>query len=130
MLLLHDRATMARALTLNLDPRLHALLKERIEGLSSGEYDLTDDTEILVVGPGDSERDIIREVGFSPLVEPIDGARFGEPGFASYWDSLTDRDGWFEMVVTFGSTFGLTLLVADADGVLSDLLTLCRAYAA
>jgi len=130
MLLLYDRATMARALTLDLAPRLHTLLRDRIEGLSSGEHDLTDDTEILVVQPGDSERDIVREVGFSPLVEPIDCARFGEPGFAPYWDSLADRDGWFEMIVTFGSTFALILLVEEANDVPADLLALCRTHAA
>lgn len=130
MLLLHDRATMERALTLDLEPRLHALLKARIEGLSSGEHDLTDDTELLIIGPGDSERDIVREVGFSPLMEPIDGLRFGQPGFEPFWDYLVDHGGWFELSVSFGSTFAYVLLIQDAHGVTIDLLALCRRYAA
>lgn len=128
MILLHDRASMALALRRDLDPRLLVLLAERIA--HANDRGLIDQTEFLVVEPGDREEDIAREVGFSPLVEPVDGARFGEPGFAPYWDLLADRGGWFELLVTFGSAFALILLVADADGVLPDLLALCRRHAA
>ena len=129
MLHLHDRATMARALKLDLDPQLHTLLAERISGLATGEHDLTDWTEYLVVQPGDSESDILRHVGFSPLIEPIDGARFGDDDFAPYWDWLSDHDGWYELIITFGSTFAYVLLIRDAEGVLPDLRALCRRYA-
>ena len=77
MLHLYDRATMAHALTLDLDPQLHRLLAERIAALGE---ELIDCTEYLIVELGDTEADIVRHIGFSPLVEPIDGARFGEPG--------------------------------------------------
>ena len=128
MLLLHDRATMERALTLDLDPRLTEILQARVEHtLATG---LADDTEILVVAVGDTELDIGREVGFSPLVEPIDGARYDQPGFAPYWDRIADLGGWFEVLTTFGSTFALILLVEDADGVLTELRAMCRRYAA
>lgn len=124
MLHLYDRATMAHALTLDLEPRLRALLAEQIGSLVTADHDLTDQTEFLVIEPGDTEDDIIRAVGFSPLVEPIDGLRFGEPGFYSWWDWLADRGGWFEMIVTFGSTFAYVLLIRDTDGPLH---ALCRA---
>jgi hypothetical protein len=68
----------------------------------------------------------VRHVGFSPLVEPIEGARYGEPGFAPGWDHLADRGGWFEMIVTFGSTFAYVLLFADLHD--SPLAVMCRAY--
>jgi hypothetical protein len=125
MLHLYDRATMAHALTLDLNPNLLTLLKDRI---SAPGAELIDWTEYLVVEPGDTEADIIRHIGFTPLVEPIDGKRFGEPGFHAYWDWLTDHGGWFEMIVTFGSTFACVLFIEDADRVFPDLLVLCRNY--
>nr|WP_317893884.1 hypothetical protein [uncultured Sphingomonas sp.] len=127
MLHLYDRATMARALTLGLEPRLHALLVERIASLNTKYGDLTDYTEFLVVEPEDTEADIIGHIGFSPLVDPISGARHGEPGFQPGWDRLEKHDGWFEMIVTFGSTFAYILFIADEDGVRRDLLALCSA---
>ena len=131
MLHLYDRATMAHALSLDLDPRLHDLLAERIAALATPNGDLTDSTEYLIVEPGDTEADIARHVGFSPLIEPFDGIRFGEPGFhPGGWDRLVDHGGWFELVVTFGSTFAYVLLIQDADGVIPDLRQLCRRFAA
>lgn len=130
MIHLHDRAGMARALTLDLDPALSALLKLHVDHLTSGEHDLTDQTEFLVVQPGDSEAEIVRHVGFSPLVEPIDGARFPDAAFQPHWDWLARRPGgWFEMIYTLGSTFAYILLIQEIDGVLPDLLTLCRRFA-
>lgn len=126
MLLIEDRATMARALTLDLDLRLIAILRRRIDDMDH----LLDDTELLIVVAGDGECDIVREVGFSPLVEPVDGIRFGAPGFDPFWDYLVDHGGWFELSVSFGSTFGYCLLIQDDNGVIPDLLTLCRRYAA
>lgn len=125
MLHLHNRETMALALTGDLDPKLRRLLTERIAALGE---DLIDWTEYLVVEPGDTEADTIRHVGFTPLVEPIDGTRFGEPGFHAHWDWLTDHGGWFELSVSFGSTFAYVLFIEDADQVPTDLLNLCRHY--
>lgn len=126
MLHLYDRATMGRALTLDLNPQLRRLMADRIAALGE---DLIDQTEYLVVRPGDSEEDIIRHVGFSPLVEPIDGARFGEPGFHPHWDWLAHHPGWFEMIETMGSTWAYVLLIQDEDGLLPELRRFCRLYA-
>lgn len=122
MLHFYDRATIAHALTL---PSLPAPLRQRIAALRD---DLIDWTEYLVIETGDTERDIIRYVGFSPLVEPIDGARFGQPGFHPPWDWIAKHDGWFELVFSFGSTFAYVLFVQDSEGVDPDLLSLCRAH--
>ena len=110
---LYDRATMAQAMTLDLEPRLRALLAERIAGLKTEYGDLTDCTEFLIVEPGDTEADVVRHVGFSPLVDPIDGHRWPDARFQPGWDYLADRGGWFELIVTFGSTFAYILLIAD-----------------
>lgn len=125
MLHLYDRATMAHAMTLDLDAKLHRLLVERLRALGE---DLIDWTEYLVVEPGDTEADIMRHIGFTPLVEPVDGKRFGEPGFHEHWDWLVDHGGWFELSVSFGSTFAYVLFIEEADRVPIDLLGLCRLY--
>jgi hypothetical protein len=125
MLHLYDRATMAHALTLNLDPTLLRLLGDRIAALGE---ELIDWTEYLVVEAGDTEADIVRHIGFSPLVESIDGVRFGERGFHEHWDWLTNHGGWYEMSVSFGSTFAYVLFVEKAEGVPPDLLELCSEY--
>lgn len=120
---LYNHTTMAHALTQDLEPRLHALLSERIAALGE---DLIDWTEYLIVEPGDTEADIVRHIGLSPLIEPIDGTRYGNPGFHPFWDFLADRGGWFEMIVTFGSTFAYVLLIEDAPGGPPELRSLCR----
>lgn len=117
---------MAHALTLDLDPRLHTLLGERIEALGE---DLLDYTEFLVVQPGDTEDDIARHIGLSPLIEPIDGVRFGgTAAFHPHWDWMAAHDGYWELLFTFGSTFAYIVFVIDADGVLPELRQLCRRY--
>lgn len=125
MLHLYDRATMAHGPTLDLDPTLHRLLSERIRALGEN---LIDWTEYLVVVPGDTEADMIRHIGFTPLTNPIDDKRFGQPGFHEHWDWLVDHGGWFEMVFTFGSTFAYVLFIEDAERMLSDLLHLCHEF--
>lgn len=123
MLHFYDRATIAHALTLDLDPELSRLLRHRITNLSE---DLIDWTEYLVIEPGDTEADIVRHIGFSPLVEPIDGLRFGEPGFQEHWDWLAQHGRWFEMCQTFGSTFAYVLLIQDENGTLPLLRQMCQ----
>lgn len=121
-----DRATFAHLLTLDLDPTLRRLLSERIAALSD---DLLDQTEIVVIEPNDTEEDLVRIIGLSPLVEPINGARHGEEGFWPYWDWLSEHDGWFEMVITFGSAFALILFIANEAERPSSLVKLCRSQA-
>ena len=127
MLHLYDRATMRDALDRRLEPQLHRLLTDRISALA---IDLIDYTEYLIIEPGDTEADIKRHIGFSPLVEAIDGARFGGPGFQPSWDWIGDHGSWFELIVTFGSTFAYVLFIQDAEGVIPDLLAMCKAYSA
>ncbi|GAA0728991.1 hypothetical protein [Sphingomonas japonica] len=125
MLHFYDRAGFARALTLDLEPQLQALLARRIAALSD---ELLDYTEYLVVEAGDSEDDIVRAIGLSPLIEPMHGLRFNDPGFEPHWDLLIDHGAWFEIVFTFGSTFAYVLFVQNIDGVPEHFLALCRRH--
>jgi len=127
MLHLYDRATIAHALTLDLDPRLQKLLAASIGTLDD---DLLDCTGFFVVQPGDKESDIIRHIGLSPLIEPIDGARFGDTAeFNPHWDWLAAHDGYWELHFTFGSSFAYVVIVADEDGVIPDLRRMCALFA-
>ncbi|MBA2935310.1 hypothetical protein HZF05_14575 [Sphingomonas sp. CGMCC 1.13654] len=120
---LYNRSDFASLPTLDLDPRLHLLLSQRIAAL---EEELIDWTEYLVVEPGDTEADIQRHIGLSPLVDPVSGKRWGEEGFHPGWDYHAKHDGWWELLFTFGSTFAYVVFIADAEGVPGDLLDLCR----
>lgn len=130
MITIYDRAAMAHVLTLDLGPQLRSLLERRFASLVTPWGDLTDWTEWIILEPGDDEDDIVREVGFSPLVEPIDGARFGAKGFRPFWDHLDREDNHYLMMQSFGSTFAYVLIIPDAEGILPELLALCRQYAA
>lgn len=130
MILIHDRASAAAVSARNLDPPMRAALEAELALLTAGEHDLTDWTDIALIQPGESEDDIGRAVGFSPLIDPISNVRFGKPGFEPGWDHLSMRGCVFRFVFTFGSTHATILLVPDADGILPELLTLCRRHAA
>lgn len=111
MLHLYDAATRAAALAGDLPPALRRLLLTRLQ--SMGE-ELVNQTELVVVQPGDTEEDIERAIGFSPLIEPIDGIRY--PAFQQGgWDWIVDHGGHWEMQFTFGSTFAYLVIVEDAD---------------
>lgn len=125
MLHFFDRAGFARARTLDLDPQLKQLLTKRITALAN---DLIDYTEYLVVQAGDTEADIVRHIGLSPLIDPVDGIRYGEPGFNPSWDIAVDHSGWFELIFTFGSSFAYVLLIQDAAPVPADLRAACRCH--
>ncbi|WP_298812430.1 hypothetical protein [uncultured Sphingomonas sp.] len=112
-ILVHDRASAARALTLPLPPPMRAALVAEIALLTSGEHDLTDWTDILLVEPGDDEAAVAAEAGFSPLVDPLSGTRHGQPGFEPGWDWLSRHDGYGRLVFTMGSTHATIIIVPD-----------------
>jgi hypothetical protein len=128
MLSLPDTGLMLDALTLPLEPELHRLLAKHIEHtIASG---LGGMTHIIVFGPGDTEAEMIAEIGLSPLVNPIDGIRFGSDGFQAWWDWLEQHGAMFAITIVVGdSGFAFILLIMDAEGVLPDLRRLCHAFA-
>lgn len=129
MIVIYDSAAMAQTLKLDLDPQLRSLLERRFAALKTRYGDLSDATEWFVIQPGDRETDIVEQLGYSPLEEPIDGARFGTEQFRPYWDHLVRHSGYYEMAISYGSTFA-TLILVDAEGTLPDLLAMCREYSA
>jgi hypothetical protein len=130
MLAIYDRASMVQAMTLDLQPQLRSLLERRSAALKTAYGDLSDATEFFVIQCKDREDDIVEELGFSPLVEPIDGARYGTQGFRPYWDHLVRHDGYYEMAISYGSTFATIIFIEDDSSVLPALRALCLEFGA
>jgi len=125
MLSFDTRDALLTALDLPLDLQLHCLLADRVKDAMACE--LGDMTHILVVQPGDTEADIIDAIGFSPLVHRIHGTRCGDPAFEPDWNWWERHDGWTELLYCVGdSGFAYVIFVQDGEGVLPDLLSLCR----
>ncbi|HZG45444.1 MAG TPA: hypothetical protein VEZ41_04145 [Allosphingosinicella sp.] len=128
MLTFTDAASIAASPAVPADPRLQKLLAERVEQWRSS--DLLSLTEVLVVEPGDTAKDLWRESTICLLVNPLDGSRFGSNAFTPFWESLEGRDGFWELIVTVGNSgFAYVIVIADAEGADPALLTLCRTYA-
>ncbi len=128
MLSIYDEASAAAVLNQPLDPALRSILTGRLADAAA--IGLADLTHIAVIQPGDTEVMLIDELGWSPLVNPIDEVRYGETGFLPYWGWLEDlASGWYELVHPVGNAgFAYILLIQRAEGVLPELLRMCREH--
>lgn len=129
MLSFHDAAAIAAApTTAPIDPTLKQLIADRVHDWTA--TDLLDLTHLAIVQVGDTEEAILEEVAFSPLINPLDGSRFGSKSFEPSWDWLEHHDRWFEMIVTVGNDgFAFVLFIQDSDGIDPKLRHLCQTYA-
>ena len=127
MLSITDGGSLARAL----DPTLRGLIDLRRAQLSRNYTGpLGDIVSFLVVEPGDTEAAIVGELGFSPLVNVIDGTRFGEPDFTPSWEWIGCHGPWFELVyILTDDGFGTIVFVPNDPGVEFDLHALCLEHA-
>ena len=112
-----------------LDPQLPAPRRPRPTRSRDGPHP---HDALPVVEPGDSEDDIVDDIGMSPLTSPLDGARYGSPSFQPWWDYLEFHPGdpgWFEMVICVGNSgWAAIVLIQDADGVIPQMVELCRRF--
>lgn len=130
MLSIRDSATMQRALSGPLDPNLKTILLDRLDLLAEfADWDLGDLAHFHVVEPGDSVEVIEKELGFSPFVNFVDGAKFPDPAFMPSWEHLVARGTWYDFVFALSdSGFGINLLVPNRDDIEPTLLYLCRYF--
>ena len=127
MLSLYDKASIAATMGQPIELALRAFLQARLD--QAAKADLLDLTHFLVIQPGDTEAQIIAEIGFSPLVEPLDGVRFGTAGFYPHWAWLSDLGGRYEMILPVGNGgFAFILIIEKEKEALSDLLSMCEQY--
>ncbi|MFC3714326.1 hypothetical protein ACFOMD_17285 [Sphingoaurantiacus capsulatus] len=99
MLSLRNGAAVSRALSSDIDPELRALIARRVDQLQGyGAEDIGELVHFLVVEPGDTVEAVRAELGFSPLVNFVDGSRYGEPGWTPSWEVAEQHGDWFEIV--------------------------------
>ncbi|MCW1431879.1 hypothetical protein [Novosphingobium sp. JCM 18896] len=125
MISLPDREALGAALSMPLPAALYSLLSDAIALATEG--NLLDLTYVVIIEEGDTEADIIEEIGFSPLVHPIDGHRYGDAQFQPYWAYLQERGGWFELIHTVSNDGFAFVLLVDGDAE-SDLVRMCRRW--
>jgi hypothetical protein len=108
------------------DPVLQRLLAERIHDWAA--TDLLGLTHLLIVEADDREQDLLNEIAYSPLVNPIDGVRFPSPDYVPpfYW--LERHDGWFELIQTVANDGFAFVIFIHADEGDPELLSLCQTY--
>jgi len=117
----------ARAPRLMTDPKLKNLLTDRVQDWTA--RGLLDLTHLVILEVGDTDASLLEELGFSPLINALDGLRHGMDGFVFPFDYLEDHGGWFELFVTVSNDgFAFVLFVRDRDGVDPELLAMCRAH--
>ncbi|HZG45443.1 MAG TPA: hypothetical protein VEZ41_04140 [Allosphingosinicella sp.] len=127
MLSVTDGGSLARALSSSINNHLKNLLTTRFEQLGC---DIKGQARFIVAQPADPLPVVHQALGFSPLRNPIDGSRFGDPEFTPAWEWMEDHGFCFELTFIFDdSGFAHVLIVEKAEGVDTELLTLCRTYA-
>ena len=125
--LIHD----ARRL-LSLEPGLQHLLLSHIDNAMA--RDLAALSHFLVIQPGDTEEDILRETCMSPLVNTLldgDDARFGSPGWVPQFDSIdwSVEGAWTVTCCIADSGHAVLIVIPDDDGIDADLRALGETYA-
>ncbi|KRA82550.1 hypothetical protein [Altererythrobacter sp. Root672] len=128
MLSIYDDSSAKTVLDQPLNPELVALITDRLhdaESLGLGQM-----THLVVIEPTDTEAAVYQELGWSPLTNPIDKARFGTAEFVPFWSWLQDLGGWYELILTVGNEgFAYILLIEKQERSPNDLQALCRHYA-
>lgn len=132
MIVLADRAAIGRGPSLPLDPELRKLLASRVRHLASGDPCLLDRSVIIVIEPGDQENDLIEAAGFSLLINPIDGARWGSTAYVRWVDYVHRASAnVYEAIVAIGNDgFAMHVLIPDSAGIDVDLIGWCKEVAA
>lgn len=78
---------------------LSTLVRSRVEWhLARAEANnLLDQTFILLIEVGDTEGDVVRELGWSPAIYPLSEASFGTKGSTSNWSYFSDSGVCYEV---------------------------------
>lgn len=107
---------------------LRRLLSDRVQDWTA--CDLLDLTYLVIVEPGDTERDLLDTVGYSPLVNPTINKRFGERGFTPAFDWLKLNGEYWELIETVSNDgFAFCVFIPNNERTDPQLLSLCRTCA-
>lgn len=129
MISIYDEDTSRAALACALDGQLRTAINTHLDRATKNGLQAM--TYLLVVEATDTDTAIEQELGFSPLVCPIDGYHWRDARFVPQWAWLDHQRGWFELIITVGNSgFAYILLVADSADAVSDLVAMCRHHLA
>ena len=132
MITLRTAAAVKSTIALLADNPLRALLSQRFEQLTNAweGIDLSDLTHFLIIQPGDTAADAENDIGWSLLVNPVDGARFGDPAFTPPWEWIEFSGCYFACVFVLSDDgFGLILFIQDHPDTDAELLAMYREFA-
>ena len=130
MITIYDSVDMARVLSAPIDPDLKAILLDRLDLLAEfSEWDLADLAHFIIIEPGDGIEAIEAELGISPFVNLVDGARYPDSRFDPNWEHCIVREGYFDLTFALSDAgLAICLLVPDRDDIEPKLLELCRVF--
>jgi len=121
MIIIQTWAALEHALLSPLDPRLRSILALRRDQLAGW----GDIAHFIIVQPGDKPE----QIEPPPLINLVDGCRYGDPAFEPSWEHIQDHGGWFELTYILSDDgFGHIIFIPDAEGIDPELLSLCRTY--
>lgn len=127
MLTITDGDSLARALSSTIDDSLKWLLRLRRDQLGG---DITDQANFAIVGPHDTAAELEKAIGFSIFQNPVDGSRYGDPGWAPGWEWIEDHGFAYELCfIMDDSGFGHVVIIPNEQGVSPELLNFCHSYA-
>lgn len=127
MKVITDEASFEATIEATTDPALRRMLAARLKLYRAN--CLIDLTMLLVLDRGETAEDIERESGINPLVNPIDGARYGSPKFHQYADWISFEAGHHEWLTCIGNSGRAVIaLVADQPGADPLLLDMLRSH--
>lgn len=109
--------------------KLDRYLARKVDWLN--EMGLLDRTQMFIIKNGSNECQLAETLGFSPLVNPKDGRRYGDDRFRPFWTSLRESHGWYEMTVEIGEVSGFTFVIFfdDNETLHPAVREMCRKYA-
>lgn len=112
------------------DLRLRSLLTIRIAELDAvvdeiPSYSVT----IIIFEAGDHLAMMEAKLGFTPMQNLVDQCLYGDPKFSPSWEWIEVHEGWFELAYVFSDDDpGTLIFVQRAEGVDSDLISLCNEW--
>lgn len=112
-------------------PEIEPAALQRLAEMSDGEdYDADLHGPIVIVEPGDTVEQLEQALGCSILQDPWEGTRFGNDGFKPTFEVLSEHAAFYELVIVPGDgDFGIVVFIPKQDGISSELLHFCKAYA-
>ena len=128
---LRTTASMEAALQSDIASAIRELIAKRMSQLGQNhEGDLGDVVHFIIIEPGDQMSVIEKAVGFSLLVNLVDGTTLGDDDFVPSFEWLQDHGSFFELVYLLTDDgFGTIVLVHDHPGIEFDVHMLCLEYA-